>query len=469
MEPTIDTTLQAPASKEKILFQPTSKQAEFIQQVFQDDITFAAYGGAAGGGKTFCGIGLLVLFCKLYPGSRWAVIRRSLTEIRLNTLPSFWKVVPTNFIQTYNKSEFVCTFKNGSSILFKGENFHDDPELLWMDGLEVNGFLLEQCEELAEATFNKAKLRAGRNVIDSKPPIKILLTFNPTNNWVRKRFHEANQRGQIVPPYCYVVAKISDNPHLTTEYVKGLEHLDFITREKYVEGNWDVGREGTLFKLPELNKFSMKDLDLTKAEAIFGYGDPADDGTDSFSFPVAYLYPGKVYITDVIFDTANTSIVLPRIAALIKAQERWIESRKNKGKRVLVQELNFARIETIGVGSVVKKQLVGMVRRGDEKILSVKNTTRKHTRILLEEAFIRKHVYFLVETEIRPDSDYERFMRNLLDYMKDGSAAHDDAPDSLAGLATMCRSFMSHLFNLSEEESTEKELEEISDEDDTEY
>ena len=227
---------------EKILFQPTEKQEYFIRQVFNPDIRFPVYGGAAGGGKTFVSIAVLIMLCRFYPRSRWAVIRKSMTEIKLNTLPSFWKVCPTNYVTNFNADQANChaTFKNGSEILFKGENISADPELQWMDGLEVNGFLLEQAEELSQKTFNKCMLRAGRHVVAPMPPIKILMTLNPSQSWPRDVIYKPYIEDNLNPPYCYVPAYISDNPHLPEQYVTGLTNLDSITYRRFVEGDWSA-------------------------------------------------------------------------------------------------------------------------------------------------------------------------------------------------------------------------------------
>lgn len=227
---------------EKVLFRPTEKQEYFINKVFDPEILFASYGGAAGGGKTFVSLAILIMLSRFYPGSRWAVIRKSMTEIKLNTLPSFWKVCPTNFLNNFNADQANChaQFKNGSEILFKGENIAADPELQWMDGLEVNGFLLEQAEELSEKTFDKCKLRAGRNVIDPMPPIKVLMTLNPSQSWPREVIYKPYIDDKLLPPYCYIPAYISDNPHLPEQYVSGLKHLDSITYRRFVEGDWSA-------------------------------------------------------------------------------------------------------------------------------------------------------------------------------------------------------------------------------------
>lgn len=225
---------------ERILFSPTPKQQYFLEKFFEPQYTFLCYGGAAGGGKTFVSLGIIIMLCRFYPNSRWAVLRKSLTEIKLNTLPSFWKICPTNFVQVWNKSEFTCTFRNGSQIIFKGENISDDPELQWMDGLEVNGFLLEQAEEMSAKTFDKCKLRAGRNVINPMPPIKIILTLNPSQSWPRDLIYKPYMEEKLDPPYFYVPAYISDNPHLPEQYVAGLKHLDNITYRRFVEGDWSA-------------------------------------------------------------------------------------------------------------------------------------------------------------------------------------------------------------------------------------
>lgn len=222
----------------EVLFEATPKQQQFIEKAFDDKYTFITYGGSAGGGKTFVSLATLILFCRFYPKSRWCIIRKSLTEIKLNTLPSFFKVCPMNFIQDYNKTEHTVLFKNGSQLLFKGENIDQDPELQWMDGLEVNGFLLEQVEELSQKCYDKAKLRAGRHIIPKQPPIKILMTLNPSQAWVKEAIYEPFTKGTIQMPYCYIPASINDNPYLTEEYKENLKYLDEITYRRYVEGDW---------------------------------------------------------------------------------------------------------------------------------------------------------------------------------------------------------------------------------------
>ena len=76
--------------------------------------------------------------------SRWAIVRKDLKTIKRNTLPDWNKIKPTNFIRSYNQDTQTVTFKNGSEIIFFGENYDDDKELTRWRGLSVNGFLLDE-------------------------------------------------------------------------------------------------------------------------------------------------------------------------------------------------------------------------------------------------------------------------------------------------------------------------------------
>ena len=419
----------------KVLFKPSEKQQEFLEKSFDDNYFYIAYGGAAGGGKTFVSLATLILFCKIYPKSRWCVIRKSLTEIKLNTIPSFFKVVPTNFIENWNKSEFICTFKNESQIIFKGENYDADKELLWMDGLEVNGFLLEQAEELSEAAFNKAKLRAGRNIIPSRPPIKILITFNPNYTWSRELFYEPYTENRLQQPFCYIPAKIEDNPYHTEEYLKQLEYLDPITKAKYMKGDWNVKIEGALFDRKDLKFFTQKDYEFylkeqskDEADQIIGYIDPANEGDDYLAMVIGKLFKDRLYITDVIYTQDAQDKTIPRIV-----------------KKINDIDIKYTRVETNGLGSMFIPKIREYVQAS--RILASHSSQNKHSRILDCYWFVTEYCYFLHESEYSKNSDYELFMRNILTYLKADDNTQDDGIDGLAGLCRFAYKAYKHLFS----------------------
>jgi hypothetical protein len=228
-------------------FTPTPKQEQLIKAAFTPGIFELYYGGAAGGGKTYGALALLIALCKIYPGSRWAVVRRDRQKLVDNTLPKFRELVPPRFLMSF--VNYTATFKNGSQIIFTGENFDKDKDLTKFDGFDVNGFLLEECQELQEKMYNKARLRAGRHILQGahQPKKLIIMTGNPSQNFSKKLFYEPWAAGDLLPPRAFIPASMADNPYLDPEYVQSLETLDMITYERFVRGNWDIVDVGRPF------------------------------------------------------------------------------------------------------------------------------------------------------------------------------------------------------------------------------
>lgn len=220
------------------IFRPEPKQQEFIDAVFSGLYKYLFFGGAIGGGKTYVGLATLIFLSKIFPGSKWCVIRRDDTKLRLSTLPTFYKVCPKRFLHKFVDN--TAHFTNGSQIIFRGENFNYDKDLTWFDGFEVNGFLLEEVQELQEKTFKKSILRAGRNVLPSSPPILVLLTGNPSQNWSKGTFVDPYKKGELKAPFIFIPASMDDNSKLPQEYKEGLSNLDYNTYQRYVLGNWDI-------------------------------------------------------------------------------------------------------------------------------------------------------------------------------------------------------------------------------------
>lgn len=231
--------------EKQILYEPFPKQMEFLEAAVSGKYKYILYGGAIRGGKTFGGLGTLLILCKLFPFSRWAIVRDSLPTLKRNTIQSFNKICPQSFIKSYNQDTQTVTFTNGSQIIFFAENFDDDKELNRWRGLEVNGFLLEEANELQELSFNKAIERAGSYIPpvgNKKPKPLILLTCNPSQGWVKDKFYTPNKNGTLPPDFLYISAKITDNPAVTADldYMASLKNMPRFLYEVFVEGNWDI-------------------------------------------------------------------------------------------------------------------------------------------------------------------------------------------------------------------------------------
>lgn len=235
---------------EVVLFKPYPKQEEFIQAVFSGNYSFLTYGGAMGGGKSFVCLATIILLAKLYPRSRWCVIRDSIPTLKRTTLVTWNKIVPSGFIlKSYNQQDHTVTFKNGSEVIFMSEDYANDKDFDRFKGLEVNGFLLEQIEELNEGLLDVCVIRAGRHKIqglDAKgQPLKqpkpiILANMNPTLTWPKKKIYDPWTKGTLPKGWAYIPAKITDNPALADDldYMSRLENLDDLTKRRMIDGDW---------------------------------------------------------------------------------------------------------------------------------------------------------------------------------------------------------------------------------------
>lgn len=219
------------------------------RQVETDNRIFL-YGGAVSGGKTVITCTILILLCKAFPGSRWHVIRKDFTDLERTAKETLNRIIEGSGISwKRTRSDEYLEWPNGSRIYLMAENFAKDKDLNRFKGLETNGFLLEQMEELQRATFYKAIERAGRwaGVKGGMPPPLILGTFNPTWGWLKKEIHDKWKAGELRSPYHYQQALPSDNPWNTSEQWRAWQNLDPESYDRFIRGNWEIKVEGAFF------------------------------------------------------------------------------------------------------------------------------------------------------------------------------------------------------------------------------
>jgi phage terminase large subunit len=221
------------------------KQKEYIDAVRSRKYKYLLYGGGVAGGKTIVTIGFLDEMAQQYPGTRYAVVRKSLSTIRRNTLPSYRKILDMNGDpgrMKFNKSEFTANYTNGSEIVFVEADIANDPELNKLRGLEITGVDIEEANECTELAFSTLITRVGRwkNYEYDIPPF-ILLTCNPDNNWVKTKWYEPWAEGKLKAPFYFQQALPGDNPYNSKEYLESLENLPEAEYQRYVKGNWEYG------------------------------------------------------------------------------------------------------------------------------------------------------------------------------------------------------------------------------------
>lgn len=211
---------------------------------------FFFYGGAIRGGKTYVCLYILVKLARLFPRSRWHIFRSDFPELEDTTIPSMEKLLGAegkDFIWKRKASNYHIVFSNGSKIFFKSENLMKDPELKWMLGLETNGIFLEQMEGLSEKLLSRAIERLGSWYIPNMPPPLLFGTFNPTDNWVKKKLYDRWRDNALPEDWFYQEALPSDNPFVTPDQWKNWENLDPISYNQLIKSVWKFLNDAKLF------------------------------------------------------------------------------------------------------------------------------------------------------------------------------------------------------------------------------
>ena len=222
----------------------TETQTVAFDQAINGEKRVIVFGGSIRGGKTYWLLITLSHLALHYGGSRWAIIRKSLPDLKRTTFPSFTGLLSDGLnahIKSWNRDTNVVTFNNGSELIFMAESFDDDKDLNRFRGLEINGAGLDEVNELQEVTFYKVQERIGSwNKAHGKPPIVCLATCNPANNWVKSIIYDRYRDNSLPERWSYIPSKITDNPHIPAEYLESLKELPPVQYQRFVEGDWDI-------------------------------------------------------------------------------------------------------------------------------------------------------------------------------------------------------------------------------------
>lgn len=206
----------------------------------------------------------------------------------------------------------------------------------------------------------------------------------------------------------------------TTEYYRDLreETDDSIWCAEYMQE--PIEAIGLMFPKSELNRFKLADIEGKTPDGVIGATDVADEGDDDFCAPFGRVFGDKIFITDILFTKDAVEITQPRLVQMI------IDTRCDQMR---IESNNGGRIFSIGVRKDVK------AKKAKCEIQAKPTTANKETRILMKSGWIKKHLYFLEESEYKKGSDYDRFIKALTSYKKEGGNKHDDAADGTTILA----------------------------------
>lgn len=192
------------------------------------------FSGGFNNGKTYAGCLKALTLCVTFPNYRVAIARQTLANLKITTIPTFFKLCPPEFVESSNFQDGLTILKNGSRIYWMHLDKQDEHALR---GLEVNSILVDQAEETDEKVYDVLDARIGRWDEAKIPPQ--LLKSHP--NWPKSK-----QGKYLAPSYMMLLC----NPDTQYHYIFRKYHPDSLERKSkyfFTEGEWDktLGSEET--------------------------------------------------------------------------------------------------------------------------------------------------------------------------------------------------------------------------------
>ena len=260
------------------------KQANFIQAFRSRKYTYFCAAGTTGSGKTFACIGLLHFLCQKIPGVRFFIGRKSEKNLKQTTIPSYNEIKrKTKTSESSQVVDMVAKYNNGSEIVFIWCDITKDRDLNNIRGLEVNGGLFEEGNQIDRKYFEIAKTRIGR----WRPelcPLFIIVNLNPSIGWVKDVFYDPFIEGTLPEKYYFLEFDEEDAVDCSgRSYVDNLAELAKEEYDRFVKNRWDYSSAANQLINFEWYK-SCKcedDPEIIITDKALGVTDPAWEGDDS--------------------------------------------------------------------------------------------------------------------------------------------------------------------------------------------
>jgi len=241
-------------------FKPSKKQYTFLESFDNHELEEVLYGGAAGGGKSYVLWALMIIKAQEFPEIRIGLGRHTLTEIKKNTLTTFYEVAKNLGLEQsdykYNSIDGKITFQNGSEIIFFELRYlPSDPNYDRFGGALLTFGCIEEAGGVEQKGKTIFQSRLGRWKNDEYSIKGILfMTCNPSMNFLYADFYRPWQEGDLEPFRKYIPALLTDNPFRPKNYEKSLGLiLDPISKARLLKGEWDFDGDKTrLLKYDEV-------------------------------------------------------------------------------------------------------------------------------------------------------------------------------------------------------------------------
>lgn len=371
------------------------KQQRALEILFDDRTEEFAFGGAAGGAKSWSGCTWLVYMCELYPETRWFIGREELKRLRESTLQTFYKVCKRYAIEgwKYNGQDHFIQFANGSRIdLLDLKYLPSDPYYERYGSTEYTGGWIEEAGEVNFGAYDTLRSRIGRQLNDKYGILgKIFVTLNPKKNWCHTYFWKPFKSGTLPAGVVFLQSLVTDNPHIDSQYIGKLQAIkDKVRKQRLLYGNFDYDDDDNAL----MDYDSLTDLftnEFVEPGEWYITADVARFGKDK---TVIGVWSGFRLIRIVVLEKKKTTAVAAVIRELAKRH-------KISSSRIIVDE------DGIGGGVVDELGCEGFVNNSsplpnpkDQEKQNYRNL-KTQCSYLLSDVVNQKRMFIIAEPETK--------------------------------------------------------------------
>jgi len=240
------------------LFDLTSNkvQSDFIFNPHQ----YSGYYGGIGNGKSAAGCMRSVMLSLYIPGNFGLIGRKTYPELRDTSFHDFLEInrklnggtlEAGPIIKSYNKSEMLLTYQNGSEVIGR---YMDNMESIL--SLNLGWAWIDQAEEISEEAYLQVQGRmrywSPARVADWKaktgfkftPKHYLFITGNPHPGWVKKRYKQ-DSTGQY---HLFEAPTAANKENLPKGYIEAnAATAPEDWKRRFLEGDWDI-MQGQVYK-----------------------------------------------------------------------------------------------------------------------------------------------------------------------------------------------------------------------------
>ena len=192
----------------------------------------------------------LVSCCLRFSDFRAVIARKTLKSLKESTWNTVRAVVKNwglaeDVHYKVNNLAGTLQFWNGSVILMlEMADLPSDPHFERFGSIEVSAVGVDECSEISQRAIEVLFSRIRWRVHETLGVSKMLMTTNPTTNWIRGRFVQDDDGNKVIPREgeYYVPFSVFDNPDIAFRqtYEAALNKIsDQATKERLLYGNWD--------------------------------------------------------------------------------------------------------------------------------------------------------------------------------------------------------------------------------------